>query len=599
MVFKKTISLLLTASVVTCMSAGIFSAQTAHAITKVDELADIDDSNWAFTALKELVEKYNILEGYPDKTFRGERKATRYELAAALDATMKAVGKEIARRGMLNKDDLAKLAKLQQELAPEVAALQARTAALEARADKIEAKNDEQDNRLAVLDKMHAYGDASIGGYSDISGGGMSDAISAVGRTRLNFDYDVVDDKENSIVGPGTIHTRLVAAFGRVSPLNSDGSLLRSRYTGASLIAGDSSAFNEGIRTNDFNRISQSGNVRLNAYIDSASYSQVFKGQLSGLPQDQSWRTSLTTHAGLIPWRDIYFQSPYQGNENIQFQNTGLINNPAILTNFNVPRLAAVINQGLGKYANFQLKTDVSSLDVANAANGIGFTTEADLGYNLGFLNENLSNLSGNLFGGYYLVKSSGGGENNLINVTRFFTDGAIPVGSIGDSAQGFYAGVNQRLYKGIGLFGSYALNDTGPVSSLLSSLQTGTGTNVMFRETIGDLVYGIKDALVLGTEIPISAIPGINIRQRDAIGFAWSRLTPNTAIGSPANGTGGLFTTNPAARDTENVMEGYYRLQINDNFALIPSTQIILNRMGFDPNHANIIIGLRSSFQF
>ncbi|EKE02562.1 MAG: hypothetical protein ACD_20C00361G0001 [uncultured bacterium] len=645
MVAKRMTPLLLAASVLVCgFSGGFINQQAAYAITSVDELTDVSESVWAYDALKDLVEKYNVIEGYPDKTFRGARTASRYELAAALNATVKAIGKDLARLGAekASKEDLATVARLQQEFAREIQALNARAEALEARATKIEAKNDEQDNRLAILEKMKIYGDVSFGGYADIAGNPadeFTDAISGVGRARFNVDYAAVEDKGGAIVGPGTIHTRLVAAFGRVAPLEAGTDIVeggtyvaRNRYSGASAIAGDSSFFNEGIRSSDYISLTTGtavnsptplglaaiagGDTRANAYLDSAYYSQVLRAQIPGMPESQDWRTSFTTHVGLIPWRDIFYKTPYQGNENVQFQNTALINNPAILTDFTLPRVAIEINQGLGRWANLALRADAFSLDVSKMMNGIGFTGEGDVGYNLGFLDEvfgtqNMFNMSGNVFGGYYLVDSNNGLTNNLINVTTTM-DGAVDPtdagqisinGGTGDVAQGFYAGINQEIFRGIGAFGSFALNNLGSNSALLNALQNGTGTNIVYNNSTlngTSIIYGIRQAFTAGVEIPVRALPNFltfGARQRDTLGFGWSRIYPNDAAGSPATVASGATLNVPD--DPENVIEGYYRLQVNDNFALIPSAQLIFSRMGDEDNEVNIIIGLRSSFTF
>ncbi|HBB32401.1 MAG TPA: hypothetical protein DC064_11540, partial [Cyanobacteria bacterium UBA9273] len=42
--------------------------------------------DWAYEALRSLVERYGCIAGYPDGTFRGNRAMTRYEFAAGLNA---------------------------------------------------------------------------------------------------------------------------------------------------------------------------------------------------------------------------------------------------------------------------------------------------------------------------------------------------------------------------------------------------------------------------------------------------------------------------------------------------------------------------------
>ncbi|MCK7488686.1 MAG: S-layer homology domain-containing protein [Bacillus subtilis] len=73
MVAKKDGAFIVAASVLVCgFSDGLTTGQAAYAITSVDELADVNQNHLAFNALKDLVERYNVIEGYPDRTFRGE-----------------------------------------------------------------------------------------------------------------------------------------------------------------------------------------------------------------------------------------------------------------------------------------------------------------------------------------------------------------------------------------------------------------------------------------------------------------------------------------------------------------------------------------------
>ncbi|HEY9301337.1 MAG TPA: iron uptake porin, partial [Phormidium sp.] len=55
-------------------------------VTSVSQLSDVQPTDWAFQALQSLVERYGCIEGYPDRTYRGNRAITRYEFAAGLNA---------------------------------------------------------------------------------------------------------------------------------------------------------------------------------------------------------------------------------------------------------------------------------------------------------------------------------------------------------------------------------------------------------------------------------------------------------------------------------------------------------------------------------
>ena len=104
-------------------------------VTSVSQLSDVQPTDWAFQALQSLVERYGCIAGYPDGTFRGNRAATRYELAAALNACLDQVSDRFA-----SKEDLATVKALQEEFKTELATLKGRVDGLEARTKTLEAQ---------------------------------------------------------------------------------------------------------------------------------------------------------------------------------------------------------------------------------------------------------------------------------------------------------------------------------------------------------------------------------------------------------------------------------------------------------------------------
>jgi porin len=104
-------------------------------VTSVSQLSDVQPTDWAFQALQLLVERYGVISGYPDRTFRGNRAMTRYEFAAGLNAALDRINELIAAgtADRVRKEDLAALQRLQEEFASEVATLRGRTDTLEAR----------------------------------------------------------------------------------------------------------------------------------------------------------------------------------------------------------------------------------------------------------------------------------------------------------------------------------------------------------------------------------------------------------------------------------------------------------------------------------
>uniref|UniRef100_B8HW31 S-layer domain protein n=1 Tax=Cyanothece sp. (strain PCC 7425 / ATCC 29141) TaxID=395961 RepID=B8HW31_CYAP4 len=114
-------------------------------VTSVSQLSDVRPTDWAFQALQSLVEKYGCIAGYPDGTFRGNRAATRFELAAALNACLDVISDRF-----VSKEDLNAVKKLQDEFAAELATLRGRVDGLEARAAKLEAQQFSTTTKLSA-----------------------------------------------------------------------------------------------------------------------------------------------------------------------------------------------------------------------------------------------------------------------------------------------------------------------------------------------------------------------------------------------------------------------------------------------------------------
>lgn len=91
----------------------------------VDGLSDVAPDDWAFGAVRSLVEDYACMEGFPDGTFRGDRPMTRYEFAAALSVCLdQLIG--------LSPEDRETIAGLQRRFSPELVTLREDVDALEA-----------------------------------------------------------------------------------------------------------------------------------------------------------------------------------------------------------------------------------------------------------------------------------------------------------------------------------------------------------------------------------------------------------------------------------------------------------------------------------
>ncbi|HEY9671801.1 MAG TPA: iron uptake porin, partial [Waterburya sp.] len=67
------------------------TADTIDQVTNVSQLSDVRPTDWAYEALRSLVERYGCIAGYPDGTFRGNRALSRYEFAAGVNACLQQI----------------------------------------------------------------------------------------------------------------------------------------------------------------------------------------------------------------------------------------------------------------------------------------------------------------------------------------------------------------------------------------------------------------------------------------------------------------------------------------------------------------------------
>jgi hypothetical protein len=112
-------------------------------VTNVTQLSDVRPTDWAYEALRSLVERYGCIAGYPDGTFRGNRAMTRYEFAAGLNACLQQIERLVGGGGsnFASKQDLEALRRLTNEFQTELAAIGTRVDNLEGRTARLEEIN--------------------------------------------------------------------------------------------------------------------------------------------------------------------------------------------------------------------------------------------------------------------------------------------------------------------------------------------------------------------------------------------------------------------------------------------------------------------------
>ncbi|QSJ19182.1 carbohydrate porin [Nostoc sp. UHCC 0702] len=187
-------------------------------VTSVSQLSDVQPSDWAFVALQSLVERYGIIAGYPDGTFKGNRALTRYEFAAGLNAALDKINQLIAAglTDKVKKEDLVILQNLREEFASELATLTNRIDSLEARNANIEAQ---QFSTTVILAGQTIFG-LAIGSGGDPPGQGEANTIlthltqlqlvsSFTGKDRFRVALVTGNSADDSFSNPKAFNTNM------------------------------------------------------------------------------------------------------------------------------------------------------------------------------------------------------------------------------------------------------------------------------------------------------------------------------------------------------------------------------------------------------
>ncbi|EAZ92389.1 iron uptake porin [Crocosphaera chwakensis] len=171
-------------------------------VTSISELRDVSPTDWAYEALRSLVERYGCIVGYPDRTFRGNRATSRWEFAAGLNACLNTMERLIQENVAVLREDIERLKRLAQEFEQELIALGARVSNLEERVAFLE---EHQFSTTTKLNGEVLFTFSTAAGERAIDSR-QSDAIDNFGRampnatrrpddnatlafrTRLNFD---------------------------------------------------------------------------------------------------------------------------------------------------------------------------------------------------------------------------------------------------------------------------------------------------------------------------------------------------------------------------------------------------------------------------
>ena len=216
-IINKTASIIL-AALVTGVYTNSVQAQTNEAIeqirkysqqdsigqiTNVNQLRDVSPTDWAYEALRSLVDRYGCISGFPNQTYRGNQPLSRYEFAAGLNSCLNQIERLIATTESVGQEDVDTVNRLAQEFEAELATVGGRLDQIESRTGVLE---ESQFSTTTKLAGEAIFGISSIvAGSSDDGDETTDDDIDRVPvfgyRTRLEL--------ETSFTGEDLLFTRL------------------------------------------------------------------------------------------------------------------------------------------------------------------------------------------------------------------------------------------------------------------------------------------------------------------------------------------------------------------------------------------------------
>lgn len=501
-------------------------------VTSVSQLSDVQPTDWAFQALQSLVERYGCIAGYPDGTFRGNRSATRYEMAAALNACLDNISDKFA-----TKEDLETVKALQEEFQAELATVRGRIDGLEARTATLEAQQFSTTTKLqgeAVIagqfgDFLNNDADTFAAAGNLIGGVGGSRA-SVLSRVRLNFNTSFNGDdllQTQLEVGNGGQDFFDGAGFNGVNPVPSGAAGVGSILSGATPLVD--------LGVSDFSGISNTVALRRLAYS--------FKPFGDDL--------TVTAGSNLFPSDFVDFNS-YANNSAQDFSSGVFINNPLIINN--VVDFAGGAGGAIDWNVNggpFSVRATYVAANAPNAVEGatgeVGFAGTLLGGGLDGDPNQATVELE-------YADTFGTNDQNNLAVRLQYTRANTL---NIEQNVLG--ANVEASLGQ-FGVFGRVGYSIDPQVDNAVGAntpLFVGTDNDVLSWQ--GGV--GVKDLLVPGSLLAVAG-------------------------GQPFVVLGG-GNASPNFRSQFN-FEGFYRVSVNDNITVTPSVQVITN----PGNYSDIVAG-------
>ncbi len=168
-------------------------------VTNVNQLRDVSPSDWAYEALRSLVDRYGCIVGYPDRSYQGNQALSRYEFAAGLNACLNQIERLIASSEAVIREDLETINRLMQEFEAELATIASRV--------------DNLESRTAFLEDVQFSTTTKLKGIVTF---GLTDWFSGDGDTEAVLQDEVLFFLTSSFTGKDKLEVQMLAGSFRL-----------------------------------------------------------------------------------------------------------------------------------------------------------------------------------------------------------------------------------------------------------------------------------------------------------------------------------------------------------------------------------------------
>ena len=181
--------------------AQIYLAEANEEITQVNQLRDVSPTDWAYEALRSLIERHNCITGFVNLTYRGSQPLSRYEFAAGLNSCLERIESLISSSETVAREDIEMIDRLGQDFDREMATLGSKIDNLESRTALLE------DRQFSTTTKLAGE---VIFGLASVLAGSKENGEESIDRVPV-FGNNLTLELETSLTGEDALSIELEA----------------------------------------------------------------------------------------------------------------------------------------------------------------------------------------------------------------------------------------------------------------------------------------------------------------------------------------------------------------------------------------------------